>query len=232
MKRSKIQALVFDWDGTIIDSTRLIVDSLLAAGRDLGFSEPSRPQASSLIGLVLTEAARRLHPTINEAQLAQFVERYRHYYFQKDASLQPFIGIPELLDELAGQPVWLAVATGKSRMGLMRALTELGWLDGANKRFISLRCGDDGEPKPSPWMLNDLGEELGLKPDEMIMIGDTTHDLGMARSAQVEAVAVNYGAQPVEALERFIATAQPEHAAVHMVSSVAQLRDRLLSYLQ
>jgi phosphoglycolate phosphatase len=232
MAKNKIQALVFDWDGTIIDSTRLIVDSLLGASRDLGLSEPTRPQASALIGLVLTDAARRLHPNISDSQIPLFIERYRHYYFQKDASLQPFIGITELLDELATKPVWLAVATGKSRVGLMRALAELGWDHGAKKRFISLRCGDDGEPKPSPWMLNDLGVELGLKPNEMIMIGDTTHDLGMARSAQVEAVAVNYGAQPVELLERFIASAPPGAVPVHMVSSVAQLRDRLLAYLE
>ncbi len=231
MTSNKIQALVFDWDGTIIDSTRLIVDSLLNASRDLGLAEPSRQSASSLIGLVLAEAARRLHPDITDAQIPKFIERYRHYYFQKDASLQPFIGIPELLEELATKPVWLAVATGKSRVGLMRALAELGWQDGSKKRFISLRCGDDGEPKPSPWMLNDLAAELGLKPQEMIMIGDTTHDLGMARSAQVEAVAVNYGAQPVELLERFIASAQPAHPPVHMVSSVEQLRERILSYL-
>jgi phosphoglycolate phosphatase len=229
--KSKIQALVFDWDGTIIDSTRLIVDSLLGASRDLGLAEPSRQQASSLIGLVLSEAARRLHPMMTDSQIPLFVERYRHYYFQKDASLQPFIGIPELLDELAIKPVWLAVATGKSRIGLMRALAELGWEDGSKKRFISLRCGDDGEPKPSPWMLNDLGAELGLKPEEMIMIGDTTHDLGMARAAGVKAVAVNYGAQPAEVLQRFIESARPEHAPVHFVSSVAQLRERLLAYL-
>jgi phosphoglycolate phosphatase len=231
MATSKIQALVFDWDGTIIDSTRLIVDSLLSASRDLGLPEPGRTQASSLIGLVLNEAARRLHPSLTERQIALFVERYRHYYFQKDASLQPFIGITELLDELANKPVWLAVATGKSRIGLMRALEELGWQNGLKNRFITLRCGDDGEPKPSPWMLTDLGAELGLRADEMIMIGDTTHDLGMARSAQVEAVAVNYGAQPLEVLERFIASAEPSHAPVHMVSSVEQLRERLLTYL-
>lgn len=230
-RTDKIQAVVFDWDGTIIDSTRLIVDSLLSASRDLGLAEPSRQQASSLIGLVLPEAARRLHPGITEVQTPIFIERYRHYYFQKDASLQPFIGIPELLEELSSKPLWLAVATGKSRAGLMRALAELGWQDGSKKRFVSLRCGDDGEPKPSPWMLNDLAAELGLKPQEMIMIGDTTHDLGMARSAQVEAIAVNYGAQPVAQLERFIASGEPAHPPIHMVSSVEQLRQRLLSFL-
>ena len=231
MSKSKIQAFVFDWDGTIIDSTRLIVDSFLDASRDLGLPQPSRQQASSLIGLVLGEADHRLHPGMSESQVSQFVERYRHYYFQKDASLQAFIGIPELLDELAGHPVWLAVATGKSRVGLMRALAELGWQGGAKRRFISLRCGDDGEPKPSPWMLLDLGAELGLKADEMIMIGDTTHDLGMARSAQVEAVAVDYGAQPAHVLDSFIATGQAHHPPVHKVSSVEQLRERLLAYL-
>lgn len=223
----QIKALVFDWDGTIIDSTRLIVDSLQNAARDLELPVPSKALASHAIGLALLEAAERVIPGISAAMKARFVERYRFYYFQKDASLQPFEGIPELLDELANLPIWLAVATGKSRIGLMRALEELGW----SKRFISLRCGDDGEPKPSPWMLKDLRLELGLEFSEMIMIGDTTHDLGMARAAGVDAFAVNYGAQPESVLRAFMATATPLHSKVHMVDDVISLRQALMMRL-
>jgi phosphoglycolate phosphatase len=228
---TRFRALVFDWDGTIIDSTRLIVESLQGAARDLGFAEPSKIAAAHMIGLPLAEAARRLLPDIVPAQTDRFIELYRDYYFKKDASLQPYEGIPELLDELAAWPVWLAVATGKSRHGLVRALHALRWDEGRNKRFVSLRCGDDGQPKPHPWMLLDLAEELGIDRHEMLMIGDTTHDLGMARAAGVEAVAVTYGAQPRSELESFMATGRPGDPAIFPVTSVADLRQTLLSRL-
>jgi phosphoglycolate phosphatase len=229
MTTRTVQALVFDWDGTIIDSTRLIVDSMRSACSDLELTMPSRTQAASMIGLPLAEAAKRLVPGAGVERIEAFVERYRFYFFQKDASLQPFIGMSELLDELRRYSVWLSIATGKSRVGLMRALAELHWDD---RRFVSLRCGDDHEPKPHPWMLTDLAEELGLEASDLLMIGDTTHDLAMARSAGVEAIAVSYGAQPENALRAFLESASPDDPRVTLVTSVSALREQLLGRIE
>jgi phosphoglycolate phosphatase len=136
---------------------------------------------------------------------------------RRDAQLEPFEGVPQLLGELADNGAWLAVATGKSRAGLNRALDQMGWTG----RFLTTRCADEGAPKPDPWMLRDICDELGLGVSEALMVGDTTHDLGMARAAGAAAIAVTYGAHPREALE-----AEP---ALAVVDSVVELREALLA---
>jgi len=209
--------VVFDWDGTLIDSTSAIVHALRAAAADLGLPIPSRERASHVIGLGLFEAIRIAVPSIEREQLPEFVVRYRHHYFALDARLEPFEGIPELLAELVDVGAWLAVATGKSRAGLDRALGQTGWAH----RFLTTRCADEGAPKPDPWMLSDICQELDVDPASALMVGDTTHDLGMARAAGAGAIAVTYGAHTRGELE-----AEPSLA---MVDSIAQLRDTLLA---
>lgn len=215
--RQRFRLVVFDWDGTLIDSTATIVHAIRASAADLGLPIPSREQASHVIGLGLFEAIRRAVPAIEREQIPAYVERYRHHYLRRDGQLEPFEGVPQLLTELADTGAWLAVATGKSRAGLNRALDHMGWTG----RFLTTRCADEGAPKPDPWMLRDICDELGLGAVDALMVGDTTHDLGMARAAGAAAIAVAYGAHPRAQLE-----AEP---ALAVVDSVAELRDALLS---
>ncbi|MCD6672092.1 MAG: HAD-IA family hydrolase [Burkholderiaceae bacterium] len=213
----RFRLVVFDWDGTLIDSTAAIVHALRAAAADLGLPIPSRERASHVIGLALFDAIRMAVPSIEREQLPEFVVRYRHHYFAVDGRLEPFEGIPQLLAELVDSGAWLAVATGKSRVGLDRALEQTGWA----RHFLATRCADEGVPKPDPWMLSDICEELGVDPVQALMVGDTTHDLGMARAAGAGAIAVTYGAHPRRELE-----AEPSLA---MVDSIAELRETLLA---
>ena len=215
--RQRFRLVVFDWDGTLIDSTAAIVHAIRAAAADLGLPVPSRQQASHVIGLGLFDAIRRVVPVIDRAQVPAYVERYRHHYLRRDADLEPFDGVPALLADLADSGAWLAVATGKSRAGLNRALDHMGWTG----KFLTTRCADEGLPKPDPWMLRDICDELGLGASETLMVGDTTHDLGMARAAGAAAIAVTYGAHPREAL-----AGEP---ALAVVDSVVELREALLA---
>ena len=213
--RQRFRLVVFDWDGTLIDSTAAIVHAIRAAAADLGLPVPSRQQASHVIGLGLFDAIRHAVPVIDRAQVPAYVERYRHHYLRRDADLEPFDGVPGLLADLADSGAWLAVATGKSRAGLNRALDQMGWTG----KFLTTRCADEGLPKPDPWMLRDICDELGLGASETLMVGDTTHDLGMARAAGAAAIAVTYGAHPREAL-----AGEP---ALAVVDSVVELREAL-----
>ena len=194
--RPDLDLVVFDWDGTIVDSTGAIADSIRAAARDLGLEEPNAQQASHVIGLGLQDALRIAVPTLPPQRLGEFVERYRVHYFGRDPLLKIFDGMRELLDTLRASGIAMAVATGKSRVGLERAFDQTG----LRQHFDATRCADEGAPKPHPWMLQDLCEELGFEPARALMIGDTTHDHGMARAAGARFVGVGYGAQPREVL--------------------------------
>lgn len=215
----RFELVVFDWDGTLVDSTRAITEAIRASAADLGLQVPSRERASHVIGLGLLDAIHHAVPDLPRARVPDFVERYRHHFLKEDALLRPFEGIPDLLAELSTMGIALAIATGKSRAGLNRALEQTAW----TRHFLSSRCADEGAPKPDPWMLRDLCEELGVEPARAVMIGDTTHDLRMAAAAGAPAVAVSYGAHPVEEL-----LALAPAACVH---SVDQLRLWLLPRL-
>ena len=152
----RFELLVFDWDGTILDSTRAIVTSMQAACRDLGLPPPSDERARQVIGLGLGEALQVAAPDLDEASYPQMAERYRHHYLSSDQDLSLFAGIPELLAELQAAGFCLAVATGKSRRGLDRALTH----SGLGEFFTASRCADECFSKPHPQMLFELMDEL------------------------------------------------------------------------
>lgn len=209
---AEIELVVFDWDGTLIDSTASIVDSLCLAAADLSLPVPSRERAGHVIGMGMAAAVNHVAPGLGKAQMALFIERYRAHFVVRSAQLQPFPGIVDLLQDLDALGVPLAVATGMSRAGLDRSLAQLGW----RSRFAATRCGDEGLPKPDPWMLRDLCEQLGCVPASALMVGDTTHDLGMAGALGTPCVAVSYGAHPREALAA--------RAPAALVDDVAQLR--------
>lgn len=189
---SRFDLVVFDWDGTLIDSTATIVRAIQAAAADLDLPIPDTETASYVIGLGLHDALARAVPTLEAARILEFSARYRYHYLANDASLQLFAGVRDLLAWLAGENKALAIATGKSHAGLQRALGATG----LTEFFVATRCADQTQPKPHPAMLLELIEELGIDRERTLMIGDTTHDLQMAAAAGTGAIGVTYGAHP------------------------------------
>jgi len=207
--------LVFDWDGTLIDSAGTIADCIREAAGDLGLQVPTREQASHVIGLGLHDALRHAVPDLPAERTAEFVERYRQHFRARENEMDLFAGIRELIESLHGRKI-LGIATGKSRRGLDRALEATG----LKPYFRASRCADETHPKPHPAMLLELMAELDVPAGEALMIGDTSHDLDMARAAGVDALAVTYGAHA----EGGLRSRQPRAC----VASVAEL-DRWLS---
>jgi phosphoglycolate phosphatase len=192
----RFDLIVFDWDGTLMDSAAAIVHAIQAASRDLGLPEPAEARARHVIGLGLGDALRHAVPELPEAAYPRMVERYRHHYLSRDHELTLFPGTFEMVAALAGAGRMLAVATGKSRLGLNRALAH----SGLGGYFHATRCADECFSKPHPAMLEELMDELGVGRERTLMIGDTTHDLQMARNAGVAGLAVSFGAHPREVL--------------------------------
>jgi phosphoglycolate phosphatase len=188
----RYELLVFDWDGTLIDSAGAIVWCIQSACRDLGLPVPDAARASHVIGLGLQDALAYAVPGLARADYGKMVERYRMHFLSRDAEIPLFRGAAELLSGLREGGHTLAIATGKSRAGLARALDNTG----LRPLFSSSRCADQCAPKPAPDMLFELMDELGTATANTLMVGDTVHDLQMAAAAGVPAVAVSYGAHP------------------------------------
>jgi len=193
----KFDLLVFDWDGTLLDSAAAIVGAIQAACRDLDLPEPSDERARHVIGLGLGDALRHAVPELPETCYPQMVDRYRYHYLSRDYELQLFDGAAALIVELADAGFRLAVATGKSRQGLDRALRA----SGLGRYFQASRCADECCSKPHPQMLEELMAAFLVPCERTLMIGDTTHDLQMAKNAGVGALAVSYGAHSAAALD-------------------------------
>ena len=193
----KYELVVFDWDGTLLDSTGAIVRAIQAACADLDLPVPSRAQASHVIGLGLGDAMRHAVPDLKPENYQAMIDRYRFHSLSGDHELSLFAGVPQMLARLQAAGHVLAVATGKSRLGLERALDH----SGLRPYFSASRCADECHSKPHPQMLEELLAEFGVTEAAAVMIGDTSHDLLMARNAGVDAVAVTYGAHPVEHLQ-------------------------------
>lgn len=218
LRPRRYDLIVFDWDGTLYDSTALIVRCIQAACKDLGVAVPNDRDASFVIGLALIDALRVAAPGLAEDRYPELARRYRHHYFNDVHEVTLFSGVPALLDALKARHHWLAVATGKSRTGLDEALH----LSGLRSRFDATRTADETASKPHPQMLLELMREVAVEPERTLMIGDTTHDLLLARNAGADAVAVTYGAHPHEDLHPL----NPVHAA----RSVADLHSWLLTH--
>lgn len=210
MERKNFDLIVFDWDGTLMDSTATIVTCIQSAARDLGLPVPDNKQAAYVIGLALSDAMQAVVPGLEPKHYPHMVERYRYHYLAKDKELTLFEGVREMLSDLAQEGYFLAVATGKSRVGLNRAL------DAANllSVFDATRCADETFSKPHPAMLQELTRELGQDMRRTLMVGDTTHDLQMAVNAGAASVGVHYGAHSAHELQElnplFIASSVPE----------------------
>ena len=214
----RFDLIVFDWDGTLMDSAAAIVRAMQAAARDLDLPPPPEERARYVIGLGLGDALRHAIPELEEADYPRMVERYRHHYLSSDHELSLFEGVDALIDALAGRGHLLAVATGKSRVGLNRALGHTG----LGRYFHATRCADECFSKPHPAMLEELMDELGATPERTLMIGDTTHDLQLALNAGTHSVAVSYGAHEPAAFGDY-----PTRFVAH---STADLHDWLLRH--
>jgi phosphoglycolate phosphatase len=190
MSQKQFDLIVFDWDGTLMDSTGVIARCIQAAARDLGLPVPDERTAAQAIGLSLLEAMRAVMPDVDPKFHASMADRYRRHYLSQDHELVLFNGAREMLGELSQAGYFLAVATGMGRVGLNRALNATGLLS----LFDATRCADETFSKPHPAMLQELTRELGQDMQRTVMIGDTTHDLSMAHNAGAAAIAVHYGA--------------------------------------
>jgi len=214
MKRYR--AVVFDWDGTVMDSTHSIVSAIQGACADLGLPIPDASRASWVIGLSLEAALYHAVPTLTAGQMSAFLGRYRKHFLARDTEMTLFPGIRGFFDELRARGVRLAVATGKSRAGLDRVLKAAG----LQALFECTRCADESMGKPDPAMLHEIMAALDLPADQLIMVGDTAHDIRMAANAGVDSVAVAYGAHDKQTL----LLAEP----TVMVADVAEMRSWLL----
>lgn len=210
--------IVFDWDGTLFDSTALIVRCIQAAAADLGTAVPSDAQAAYVIGMGLQEALQHAVPTFPRERYAELANRYRHHYFARQHELTLFPGTLAMLHALKARGHVLGIATGKSRRGLDEALRSVE-LQGL---FDATRTADETASKPHPLMLQELMAEAGAAAAHTLMIGDTTHDLQLAANAGAAAVAVSFGAHEREAFDA--------HAPRFVAHSTRELHDWLLAH--
>jgi phosphoglycolate phosphatase len=190
MRPRQFDLSAFDWDGTLFDSTAIIVRCIQRAVVDVGGSRPSDQAAAYVIGMALGPALAHAAPDVSPDKYPELGARYRHHYALHRDDLSLFDGVLPLLRALRERHHWLAVATGKSRRGLDEALHAVE-LQGV---FDGSRTADETAGKPDPRMLHELIREFGVEPERTLMIGDTTHDLQMARNAGCASVGVSYGA--------------------------------------
>ena len=195
----RFDLIAFDWDGTLFDSTGLIVRCIQAACADLGLTVPSDERAAHVIGLGLMDALRHAVPDLAIERYPELGRRYRHHYMARQHEIVLFDGTLDMLRALKARHHWLAVATGKSRSGLNEALQAAD----LRRFFDSTRTADETASKPDPLMLHELMAELGVDAERTLMVGDTTHDLQLAANAGVASVAVSYGAHPVDDFAHF-----------------------------
>ena len=184
------QLVIFDWDGTIMDSAQKIANCIQASARDVGLTEPTTRAAKNIIGLSLNEAMQRLFLGVSDAQINALVDAYKYHFVTGDATEQKlFAGVSQGLQALERSGVLLAVATGKSRAGLDRAfgVTQL------NTHFTVTRCADETRSKPHPQMLHEILDFTAIEPQKAIMVGDTTYDIEMATNANIAGLGVSYG---------------------------------------
>jgi phosphoglycolate phosphatase len=213
LRPRRFDLVVFDWDGTLFDSTALIVRCIQAACRDIGVAVPNEQQAAYVIGLGLHDALQHAVPGLPRERYPELGQRYRHHYFASQDALVLFPGTLDMLHALKARNHWLAVATGKSRRGLDEALQNVqlkGLFDGT-------RTADETAGKPNPLMLQQLMREFGTDPARTLMIGDTTHDLQMALNAGAASVGVSFGAHD----HATFADLAPLHIA-HSTAELAQ----------
>lgn len=207
------ELIIFDWDGTLMDSVAKIVRCFQAALADAGAPDLGEPAIRHIIGLGLDEAVTMLLPQADAALRARVVARYREHFLHLDRTgMELFPGVRAGLEALTEQGYLLAVATGKARRGLDRVLRDTG----TAHLFVATRCADEAYSKPHPRMLEDILEQTGFTPAQALMVGDTTYDLQMAQHARMASLAVTYGVHDRELLA--------EHGPLACLDSFTEVR--------
>jgi phosphoglycolate phosphatase len=217
MTSRNFDLIAFDWDGTLFDSTQIIVRCIQAAVKDVGGSVPTDEAAGYVIGLGLMQALAHAAPDVPQAKYPLLGERYRYHYQLHAHDLSLFDGVLPLLAALKARGHLLAVATGKSRHGLDEALQTVQ-IKGV---FDASRTADKTAGKPNPKMLYELMAELGISPRRTLMVGDTTHDLQMALNAGCPSLGVSYGAHSPDAFAAL--------GPLHVAHSVPDMHNWLLA---
>ncbi|MDR8524166.1 HAD-IA family hydrolase [Shewanella fidelis] len=185
------ELVIFDWDGTLMDSVSKIVTCMQQMATAVSIEIPSEQAVRDVIGLSMEEAFKVLYPLMPVTDFGPMINSYKDHYLTLNKTPSPlFDGSELLLNELSSRDYRLAVATGKGRNGLNRVLSETG----LGRHFESSRCADESKSKPNPDMILELLEELKVSPNRALMVGDSLHDLNMANNAGVDAVGVSYGA--------------------------------------
>ena len=218
MRPRQFDLIAFDWDGTLFDSTQIIVRCIQQAVADVGGAMPTDSAAAYVIGMGLMEALAHAAPDVPKERYPELGARYRHHYIARQNDLSLFAGVLPMLAELRERQHRIAVATGKSRRGLDDVLRTVDLKD----LFHGSRTADETAGKPDPRMLLELMEEFGAEPARTLMIGDTTHDLQMALNAGCASVGVTYGAHDPGSFDG--------HGARHVAHSIADLHDWLLRH--
>jgi phosphoglycolate phosphatase len=194
----RFELIVFDWDGTLLDSQEHIVGTLFATCADLAITPPTREAAKDIIGLGLPEALEKLFPGTGPEERLRITDTYRRHFLGKPSPSKLFPGVMETLHRLHTQGYLLGIATGKGRRGLDRSLEEFG----LSELFHATRCADEAFSKPHPQMLLDLLEMLGVAAANTLMVGDTEYDMQMANNADTASLAVDYGVHDKQRLMR------------------------------
>ncbi len=208
----RFSLLIFDWDGTLMDSEARIVACMQAAAADLSLALPDSAATRDIIGLGLKEAVMTLYPGLDREMVERMVQRYRHHYLlENETPTELFEGAEQVLRELSAAGFLLAVATGKGRHGLEQSLQQTG----LGPLFQATRCADETFSKPHPEMLLQLLDELGTEPGRALMIGDTEYDMQMAGNAGLAGLAVSYGVHSPERLRR--------HAPLDCIDDIREL---------
>lgn len=214
-----LKLVIFDWDETLMDSTGAISLCIRRSCQELQLPDPGASVASYVIGLGLSDALSYVAPNATKEQAQQLGELYRKHYQLLGHRLVLFEDTISVIQELEAADCLLAVATNKSRFGLNQALAQTN-LTGV---FHASRCADECFPKPHPQMLHELMEALGVEPHHTLMIGDTTHDINMARSAGVKSIGLTTGAHSLEVLQQ----SNPDRIFSSLSSMMPWLRQQL-----
>lgn len=208
-----VRVVIFDWDGTLVDSVEHIADSLHQAATDLGYPALEREAYRDIIGLGMVEALEKLYPGISREEMNRIREGYAGYFFKKVTTPQNvFEGMADVVADLRNAGRQCSVATGKSRRGLNSALVS----SGLGGHFEITRCADETRSKPDPTMLREILQFYGIEPEDAVMIGDTRYDLEMAKRIGMPSIGVEWGVHKRDVLGDY-----DPHA---IVESVPELR--------
>ncbi|MAW34385.1 MAG: HAD family hydrolase [Proteobacteria bacterium] len=195
----KYKLIVFDWDGTLNDSVAHISSSIQKAFASVGLEPPDSRKAKYVIGLGLKDAMQHLQPGIGKPLISKIAENYRHHFLAKKNKIELFSGVKTGLLSLKKRGFFIAIGTGKTQAGLSNELLDYKIED----LFHATRCADQEKPKPDPAMILWMLKHFNLSSEDVLMVGDTTHDLCMANNAEVHALAVSYGAHSKSELIEF-----------------------------